>query len=190
MRIISTLAFLSVISAHHLKTHHAKPVSLATDVPVADANKTAEAPVAAKTAPVAVVEIQKDAPAAQAEEKEMTPKSVFDAIDINKDGKLSKEEVHAGIEQIPTMTKEQKISMHVLIELNWKKADEDGSGDLDRKEFSKMISHATTPLAMIMACDKDKDGEISRLEASQCIEDNIEDEHFQEIAKKQFDNWF
>lgn len=109
-----------------------------------------------------------------AKDERMPP--MFGMFDENKDGKLSKDEVHKGVDKMFTdidtnkdgqITKEEMQAhhkamhdqMHSKMQERWKAADKDGDGALSRAEVDgagmKMLSRDFDKL------DKNKDGKLT-----------------------------
>ena len=85
---------------------------------------------------------------------------MFHMLDENKDGKLSRLEIHNGIDKLG-LAEEATMDAHLSLEINWVGKKEEGS-TINREQFHEMCGmHAGHPMEIFDTCDKDKSGMIS-----------------------------
>ena len=101
-----------------------------------------------------------------------SPSELYDQLDHNKDGKLSRSEIHSGIDKA-LMAKDKKVDLHLTMEMNWNGKAKDGS-TIGKEQFLKLVnSKAQHPLDLFKTCDSNKDGSLSKKEATTCIDKKI-----------------
>jgi Ca2+-binding EF-hand superfamily protein len=115
-------------------------------------------------------------------------KDVMDDCDTDNSGGITKEEAHACIDE--HLSGSDAEEAHDAVDEGFAEADKDGSGELEMKELrAAMRKHRKQQKALaqlkegpsaadiIDTCDANKDGEMTKKEAHDCVDANVPKKH-------------